>query len=110
MTRRLQTQTDARSFAPDPPGSAVTTVAVASSGGGNMIIVTRLNGSEIVVNADLIETVEGPVDDGRCVLGDGPCPAPRPCALHDAWIPARDALTERLAGIPLSNLDQEVTP
>lgn len=61
---------------------------------------------------DLIEVVEGPVDDGRCVLVDGPCPAPEPCALHDAWIPARDALVHRLGATALSNLgtDQEVTP
>ncbi len=46
---------------------------------------------------DLIEAVEGPVETGRCVMADRPCPAPEPCALHEAWIPARDALTARLA-------------
>jgi hypothetical protein len=25
-----------------------------------------------------------------------------PCALHDAWIPARDALVERLAATPVT--------
>lgn len=45
----------------------------------------------------LIEAVEGPVRDDRCVLRDQSCPMEVPCALHDAWIPARDALLERLA-------------
>lgn len=46
---------------------------------------------------DLIETIEGPTIDGRCVLRGGPCPAIDECALHNAWVPARDALLKRLA-------------
>jgi Rrf2 family iron-sulfur cluster assembly transcriptional regulator len=53
---------------------------------------------------DLVDVVEGRPEVGRCVMADRPCPAPDPCALHDAWIPARDALTERLAATPLSSL------
>lgn len=49
----------------------------------------------------LIEAVEGPVDDDRCVLREQPCPATVPCALHEAWVPARDALVERLAATPV---------
>jgi Rrf2 family iron-sulfur cluster assembly transcriptional regulator len=50
---------------------------------------------------ELIEAVEGPVETGRCVLRPQPCPADLPCALHDAWLPARDALVERLAATPV---------
>lgn len=50
---------------------------------------------------ELIEAVEGPVETGRCVLRPQPCPADLPCALHDAWMPARDALVERLAATPV---------
>ncbi|HEY8338285.1 MAG TPA: Rrf2 family transcriptional regulator [Egibacteraceae bacterium] len=58
---------------------------------------------------DLIEAVEGPVVDGRCVLNDGPCPAPsEPCALHEAWSAARDALLDQLRATPVSA--QEATP
>lgn len=46
---------------------------------------------------ELIEATEGPVRADRCVLREQPCPAAVPCALHDAWMPARDALVERLA-------------
>jgi Rrf2 family protein len=50
---------------------------------------------------ELIEVVEGPVETGRCVLRPQPCPADLPCALHDAWLPARDALMDRLAATPV---------
>jgi Rrf2 family transcriptional regulator, iron-sulfur cluster assembly transcription factor len=53
---------------------------------------------------DLITVVEGGPDDGRCVMADQPCPAPSPCALHDAWVPARDAMIEQLAATPISSL------
>lgn len=53
---------------------------------------------------DLIVKVEGSPENDRCVMADRPCPAPTPCALHDAWVPARDAMTERLASTPLSSL------
>jgi len=53
---------------------------------------------------DLIAAVEGVPDTDRCVMADRPCPAPEPCALHDAWIPARDAMSERLASTPLDSL------
>lgn len=71
-------------------------------------------GHELVVELgevsvlELIEAVEGPTDSGRCALADRPCPNPEPCALHDAWMPARDALTARLASTPLSSLSPEV--
>ena len=50
---------------------------------------------------DLIEAVEGPTDDGRCVMASQPCPAPEPCAIHDTWIRARSALTDELAATSL---------
>jgi Rrf2 family protein len=56
---------------------------------------------------DLIEAVEGPIEIGRCVMAGRPCAAPEPCALHDAWIPARDDLTARLAATPISALTHE---
>lgn len=50
----------------------------------------------------LIEAVEGPVRDDRCVLREQSCPVHVPCALHDAWMPARDALVGRLAATPVT--------
>ena len=53
---------------------------------------------------DVIEAVEGPVD-GRCVLRGAPCPVEEPCALHDPWIRARDALLSELSSTPVSEID-----
>jgi len=51
---------------------------------------------------DVIEAVEGPTVTGRCVLTGGRCPEEsETCALHDAWLPARAALLERLASTPV---------
>ncbi len=50
---------------------------------------------------DVIEAVEGPTDDGRCVMANRPCPAPEPCAIHDTWLRARTALTDELASTSL---------
>ncbi|MAT04004.1 MAG: Rrf2 family transcriptional regulator [Acidimicrobiaceae bacterium] len=50
---------------------------------------------------DLITVVEGAPESDRCVMADRPCPAPEPCAMHDAWVPARDGLLARLAATPL---------
>ncbi len=51
---------------------------------------------------ELIELIEGPTDDGHCVLKGGPCDDSPRCALHDAWQSARDALLTELRNIPIS--------
>ena len=61
---------------------------------GGYSLVSELNSISML---DLIETMEGPSIDGTCVLRGGPCPADENCALHDAWLPARDALLQRLS-------------
>lgn len=45
----------------------------------------------------LIEAVEGPVDDRRCVLADRSCAEEGHCALHIPWQSARTALCDELA-------------
>ncbi len=52
---------------------------------------------------DLIETVEGATDRGQCVLSGSACDADEPCALHDAWSRARDALLAELGSISLAD-------
>ncbi|MEO6570122.1 MAG: Rrf2 family transcriptional regulator [Ilumatobacteraceae bacterium] len=61
-------------------------------------------GLDVVSVLDLITNVEGGPENGRCVMTDRPTPAPQPCALHDAWIPAREAMTAQLASTSLSSL------
>ncbi len=51
---------------------------------------------------EVIEMIEGPTDDGQCVLKDGPCVDSVRCALHDAWMSARNALLTELGKTPVS--------
>lgn len=48
---------------------------------------------------ELVEAVEGPIVDGRCVLEDSKCDSTDPCALHTMWSQARSALMSSLAGV-----------
>jgi Rrf2 family iron-sulfur cluster assembly transcriptional regulator len=50
---------------------------------------------------DVVEAVEGPVEDGTCVLRGGACRDQGPCALHEVWTRARDALAAELAATTL---------
>lgn len=59
---------------------------------------------------DLIEAVEGIPESGRCVMADRPCPAPEPCAMHDAWVPARDQMLRHLGATSLQNAVPRTTP
>lgn len=51
---------------------------------------------------DLIEAVEGRVDRSKCMHGDSRNPAIEPCAMHDAWVRAREALLTELELTPLA--------
>lgn len=50
----------------------------------------------------LIEVTEGAIEDGRCVLREGPCPGSESCPVHSAWLPARSVLIDRLGRLSLS--------
>lgn len=54
----------------------------------------------------VVEAVDGPTDDGRCVVAGGPCDGAHPCTLHAAWAAARVALTDILAGTPAAQPPQ----
>lgn len=49
---------------------------------------------------DVIEATEGPAEDGRCVMRDGPCPGTPSCPVHSVWLEARKVLMEGFSGIP----------
>lgn len=49
---------------------------------------------------DLIEAVEGPIDDGRCVLRGSRCDASEPCAIHDVWSRTRGVMIAELRATP----------
>lgn len=50
---------------------------------------------------DVIESVEGPTDAGRCVAENRPCDGANPCSLHHAWARARESLIAELRDTPL---------
>lgn len=45
---------------------------------------------------DLVELVDGPVDDGRCIVVGVPCDSHEQCPMHTSWAPARKVLIEHL--------------
>ncbi len=47
----------------------------------------------------VLEAVEGEIDDAQCVLAGGPCGTDR-CAMHEAWCRGRAALRAALATEP----------
>jgi Rrf2 family transcriptional regulator, iron-sulfur cluster assembly transcription factor len=56
---------------------------------------------------DVVEQVDGPTDNGRCVVADRQCVTDEPCALHVAWARARGELRDSLGGFTLAALAEE---
>lgn len=48
---------------------------------------------------EVVEVVEGPIDNGRCVLAGGPCG--ELCSVHEAWVDGRRALRDAFARVTL---------
>lgn len=65
--------------------------------GGGYRITER--GSGVSLRAVIDET-EGPVETGRCVMRDEPCPGSETCPVHAVWVQARALLVEGLDSIP----------
>jgi Rrf2 family iron-sulfur cluster assembly transcriptional regulator len=67
-------------------------------------------GYELVADLDdvsvlaVVEAIDGPTDNGRCVVAGRRCNSAEPCGLHVAWASARTALLAELAATPLSRL------
>jgi Rrf2 family iron-sulfur cluster assembly transcriptional regulator len=75
-------------------------------GGGYLIAISL----ESVSLLDVIETTEGEIDNGRCVLRDGPCPGTESCPVHTAWMSAREVLIDKLRAFSVAQaLSTEVT-
>ena len=53
--------------------------------------------------ADVIEAVEGPIDNGICALRGGPCGGSEHCAIHLPWREARAVMHEQLSAISLND-------
>lgn len=75
-------------------------VASTRGPGGGYRLDVRL---EDITVLELIETMEGETDTATCVLSGESCDASEPCALHDAWSEARDALLAELASTSIAD-------
>jgi Rrf2 family protein len=53
---------------------------------------------------EVVETIDGPTDNGRCVVAERVCDPNDPCALHAAWVRARRELRASLGGLHLSEV------
>lgn len=53
---------------------------------------------------DVVEAVDGKIDDGRCVVAARPCTAAEPCVMHLAWSNARNELISALDGMSVAAL------
>ena len=45
---------------------------------------------------NIVEAIDGPFDNGRCVLGFAECTGARPCTMHDTWEQVRGKLEQTL--------------
>lgn len=54
---------------------------------------------------EVIEAVEGPLEQEVCVLDGGRCENVDRCVVHEAWMKARDQLYEELAMVPISRTE-----
>ena len=52
---------------------------------------------------ELVEAIEGPVIDGRCVLEGSQCDADPACAMHATWAAARTTLMRSLAEVSVAD-------
>lgn len=52
---------------------------------------------------DVIESIEGRIEDQGCVQRGIPCPVNDLCALHQPWQVARDAMLEQLASATIED-------
>lgn len=59
-------------------------------------------GMDSISLLDLIETTDGEIDNGRCVLRDGPCPGTESCPVHIAWMSAREVLIDKLGAFSVA--------
>lgn len=53
---------------------------------------------KLVTVLQVVEVIEGPINNGRCVLAGGPC-GQDVCSVHDAWIDAQEALRAAFARV-----------
>lgn len=72
--------------------------------GGGYRLRERANHISIL---DVVERMEGPPDDGRCILRDDECPGEQTCQMHSVWTEVRELLIKGLRSIPATSQQGE---
>jgi Rrf2 family protein len=90
-------------FAPQVVGPLVKAGWVRSDPGPKGGYVLLIPAEDLSV-LEVIEAVDGPTDNGRCIVADVPCGRERPCALHGAWTRARDDMLVSLRGLSIADV------
>lgn len=62
---------------------------------------------EAISLLEVVETLEGPLDDGGCALRGGPCHWDAVCALHWVWASAREAFAEQMARATIARVARD---
>ena len=90
-------------FVPQVMGPLVKQGWVRSDPGplGGYLLVSSLEALSVL---DVIETIDGPTDEGRCVVADRRCGNAPPCAMHLAWSRARAELNASLDSTTIAEL------
>lgn len=55
---------------------------------------------------EVVESLEGPLTSGECVLRGGPCHWEEECAVHPVWLSARQAFAAELESATLATIAQ----
>lgn len=71
--------------------------------GGGYRLAPAAEGATLI---ELFEVMEGPTEDGRCVLRNGPCPGSN-CEVHEVWSEARQVLVDGLKGVHVLQGEKE---
>lgn len=53
---------------------------------------------------EVIELIDGPIDDGICIVAGVPCDSHEHCPMHTSWGPARRVLIQHLRGRTLDKV------
>ena len=75
--------------------------------GGGYLILAPLDSISLL---ELIEATEGEIENGRCVLREGPCPGTQSCPVHSAWVSAREVLVAELSTYSVAQALSQETP
>ena len=95
----------ARSIQHDLTKNGIVTTLRGAQGG----MVLAVDPDELTL-AQLVETVQGPIQVAACLAENGWCPRDNSCAFHKVWISASKMLNEYLSSISIKEILEGKSP